>query len=101
MDTDANAATLHQQAMLPILQKDAGATTAHRGSSAIAAASLMDIDLFPLEVKIFNIGQPVGHPLIEYNTIMTPKTCQYNQASSTMVKTVHSFLRVPGSTPRY
>jgi hypothetical protein len=61
--------------------KDAGATTAHRGSSAAAAAtaaSLMGADLFPLEGKISNIGQPVGHPHREYNTITTPKTCQYN-----------------------
>ena len=100
-DTDANAATLHQQAPLPSLQKDIGATTAHRGYSATAAASLTGIDLFPLEGGISSIGQPVGHPHREYNTITTPKTCQYNQASSAMVKTMHSFLWVSGSTPRH
>ena len=51
----------------------------------------MGIDLFPLEGEISNIGQPVGHPHREYNTITTLKTCQYNQASSAMVKTVHSW----------
>ena len=59
-----------------------------RGSSA-ATASLMGIDLFSLEGEISNIGQPIGHPHREYNTITTPKTCQYNQPSSAMVKTVH------------
>jgi rubredoxin len=66
-----------------------------------AIASVTGINLFPLEGKISNIGQPVWHRHREYNTIMTPKTCQYNQSSSAMVKTVHSFLRVPGLTPRH
>ena len=48
---DANATALHQQALLPSLQKDAGATTAHRGSSTAAAASLTGTYLFPLEGK--------------------------------------------------
>ena len=79
MDTDANTAMLHQQAPLSSLQKDARATIAHQGSSiAAAAASLSSTNLFPLEGEISNIGQPVGHPHREYNTIMTPKTCQYN-----------------------
>ena len=101
MDTDTNVAALHRQALPSSLQKDAGATIAHRGSSTAAVASLKGTDLFSLKGEISNIGQPVGHPHREYNTITTPKTCQYNQPSSAMVKTMYSFLQVLGLTPRH
>jgi hypothetical protein len=48
-DTDAKATVLHWQALPPSLQKDVGATIAHRGS--FAAASQMGTNLFPLEGK--------------------------------------------------
>ena len=101
IDTDANTVVLQQQAPPPSLQKDIGATTTPQGSSAAAVASLTGTDLFPLEGEIYNIGQPIGHPHREYTTIRTPKTYQHNQTSSAMVKTVHSFLWVPGLTLRH
>jgi hypothetical protein len=58
-DMDVNAAVLHWQVPPPSLRKDAGATTAHQGSTA-AATSLMGTNLFPLEGEISNIGQPVN-----------------------------------------
>jgi hypothetical protein len=72
-----------------------------RSSITATTASLTGTDLFLLEGEISNIDQPVGHPHREYNTITTPKTCQYNQASRAVVKTVHSFLWVLGSTHRH
>ena len=54
MDTDANAAALHQEDPWPNLQKDAWATTAHWGSFAVAATPI-DTDLFPLAGDTSNI----------------------------------------------
>jgi hypothetical protein len=55
-DTNANATALHWEDSPPSLQKDAWATTAHRGSSVATVIAIpMGIDLFPLAGDTSNI----------------------------------------------